>query len=366
MILHILIDDKFSDYAISHFSEVPDKSEFVIINPTDELKFVRQTAKAKIVAPYSQEYYDVIKKLYNYSSILFHGIFNSWCEELIKNAPISIKIAWMVWGGEIYGRKDLIDSFLAPRTKIISHLRRILKHNNVYSYELPITLYRRIDYCLTNMNEEYSYVRQYLHSNRLKFLWYSYYSIKDTLGPLINGNITGNNIIIGNSCTIECNYFDILPKLWLFRRKIKGNIILPLSYGSKWLQNLLIPFSTRLFGKRCLALTEFVPREQYNAILSSCAVMIQPHYRAQAMGNIVTALWLGMKVYLSEKNITYDYFKRLGLIIFSIEQDLHRNNPNVFLPLTMNEVTHNRRLLEAETGNERIMRSVRNITNILQ
>ena len=69
-------------------------------------------------------------------------------------------------------------------------------------------------------------------------------------------------------------------------------------------------------------LVYYMPRSEYNTVLLSCSTMVQPHYRPQAQGNIITGLWLGMCVYLSEKSFAYQYFKRIGIQVYSIERDL--------------------------------------------
>ena len=89
-------------------------------------------------------------------------------------------------------------------------------------------------------------------------------------------------------------------------------------------------------------MTDFLPRDEYNELMFSCSTMIQPHFRAQAQGNIITALWLGMRVYLSEKNFAYRYFKRLGAIVFSLENDLSKEG---FSALPEETVVRNRTVL---------------------
>ena len=82
--------------------------------------------------------------------------------------------------------------------------------------------------------------------------------------------------------------------------------------------------------------------------------MIQPHLREQAHGNIVTGLWLGMRVYLSEKGIDYRHFKSIGCKVYSIEHDLHPGNPDALKSLSEEEVLHNRQMLMKVYGREHI------------
>ena len=108
-----------------------------------------------------------------------------------------------------------------------------------------------------------------------------------------------------------------------------------------------------VFKEKFNPLMHLLPRDEYNEQMLSCSIMIQPHYLSQGVGNILTGLWLGMRVYLSEKCITYKYLKQIGVTFYTIEHDLRSDNPNVFAPLPQEIIDHNRRMLLNETSKER-------------
>ena len=350
MILHFLSDDKFSDYVISQFSGTEMCSEFVLMSGWEGIKYIKDVDKVVRVSPYEKgEMASLIASLKNYSAIIFHGLFFPWCETVLRNAPDHVKIAWVFWGGEIYGRKDLCDSFLSKRSKwllCIRDLKRGLrKQKRAGSYELPLELFNRIDYCLTDVHEDFEFAKVYTQSN-MEEVWYNYYSIDETIGDLKNQSVEGNNILVGNSCTLMCNHLDgfkAAKKLY----NDNTEIVVPLSYGEPWLRNLLLKRGTRMFGKRFRPLVEFIPRDEYNKIIKSCAVVIMPHYRPQAFGNILTALWLGCRVYMSEKSLLYTFFKRIGMNVFSIEIDLEKTRQANISPLSAEEREWNRKVIAA-------------------
>jgi hypothetical protein len=158
---------------------------------------------------------------------------------------------------------------------------------------------------------------------------------------------------VGNSATIENNYLETFLQLKQVGIKDR-RIIVPLSYGEAWVKNMILKFGRLLLGKRFAPLVDFMPREEYNKMMLNCAVMIQPHLREQAHGNIVTGLWLGMRVYLSENGIDYQHFKRIGCKVFSIEHDLRRGKPDALEPMPEAEVLHNRQVLMKVYGREYI------------
>lgn len=344
MILHLLIDEKFSDYVVSQFSAKSMQSDFAIVSFTREMKHFHHVNSVLYYNQTKQEDLDqLLEHIQTYNAVVFHGLFEPWQDWLLERIPSSIKVAWSVWGGEIYSRPDSLTSFLSPLTKIIAYIYHLKRKSNKSLYIIPRESFQRIDYCLTYVNEEYEFCVNYLQTN-FKHLHYTYYTLEEMIGYLKNSRCEGNNIWLGNSATIENNHLESLLRL---KRIGIGNrkIVMPLSYGIPWIRNLCLKVGYGLFGNRFTPLVEFIPREEYNAKMLDCAVMIQGHLREQAHGNIVTGLWLGMRVYLSENGIDYKHFKQLGCKVFSIERDLKSGNPDTLLPLSDADIAYNRNIL---------------------
>ena len=365
MILHLLFDDIFGEYAILQFSGREWFSEFVVIN--NSLKFIHISENIRVIKPGSEEFEQLKSNIGKYDAVVFHGLFYPWQESLMRVIPDHVKVAWVFWGGEIYGRKDLTRQFLTPLSKAILDIhslkKKIQNRNTSCGYEFPFDLFRRIDYCLTDVPEDYSFVRSYFRSS-IKELWYNYYSVEETIGELSSSFVEGSNILVGNSCTIECNHLDGFRRISSLSLS-DSQIIVPLSYGDPWLRNLLLKEGRRRFGSRFYPLIEFLPRSEYNALIKSCAVAIMPHYRPQAFGNILTALWLGTRVYLSEKNMLFSFFKRIGTVVFSIENDLKKSNQSVLLPLSMEETLQNRAVISSVYSKEVMREKNLELVNIL-
>lgn len=369
MILHLFFDDKFADYAIQQFQEIDGSSYFVVVLDNEtEIKHIKQTDKIKLVVFNSTEYHDLLMRLPAYSAIVVHGLFFPWQEQIILSAPENIKIAWVCWGGEIYSRKELLSHFLERQTKWIywkKQIKRIIRLKTLIGKEFFVNkkTFQRIDFCLSDMPEEYEYVKHFCKSS-MEYLWYNYYSIEETLGELKYEYVRGSNILIGNSCSLENNHLDVfnlLKKINLQQRKI----IVPLSYGSNWLYSILICKGEKYFKENFIPLNDFLDRKSYNKILCTCPIMIMNHIRPQAQGNIITGLWLGAKVYLNNKSITYSYFKKLGIHIFSIENDLNPSNRKALLPLEKEKVEQNRKILLQQYGMENMLEKTKIIVNTL-
>ena len=364
MILHILIDDKFSDYVIKQFSDEKLFSKFAFVTRSNQSVYFHFIDKTEVFdMSNSASMNDLLNECNRYESVVFHGLYYSWQEWLIDNINDNVKIAWMFWGGEIYGQNDLLETFLLPLSKKIFKIHRFIKPKNKKNFIISRKILQKVDYCLTSVEEEYNFAKKYL-SNDFIWLWYTYYTIEEVLGSLINKRCNGKSIWIGNAATIENNFLDIFYRV----KKIGVNdrdIIVPLSYGTPWVKNITVKTGNLLFGKKFNPLLTFLPREEYNSRMLDCSVMIQAHLRPHAHGNIITALWLGMRVYLYENSIEYKFFKRLGLKVFSIEKDLVSKNSNKYNPLPEEDANYNQALLLAYYGKKNITNKIVAMSEVL-
>ena len=368
-ILHILADDKFSDYSIRQFDSLSIPSDYALIVTEGEEALVKLRVKTTIMRRGDEAYNKMLDSLSDYPAIILHGMYWAYDYDILTRIPSTTRVAWVNWGGEIYSRKDVNNEFLSLRSQIADTLHNWKKYLSTrkianIDYELPLDVFRRADYCLTDEYEEFAYARNYLQKQDLKYLMYNYFTLEEMLGDLINKRCNGNNIFLGNCSHNECNYWDAMPLV--YRLKHSGQkVIIPLSYGDPWVKNGAIRLGNWLYGKDFMPLADFLPRKQYNELICNCSTMIMPHYAPRAQGNIITALWLGMRVYLSEHNMTYHYFKRLGCTVYSIEKDLKRSNKERFTPMTDEELERNRKILYATYSRESTMKAVKLIAETL-
>ena len=364
MILHFLTEEKFCNYAVKQFSAPSMCSEFVIIDQKG-----KNSHSADIDIPVinscSKEFDDLLSSFSKYKAVILHGLFWPWQERVIREIPDNVKVGWVFWGGEIFGRSDIKGQFLSKRSKFICSLHNVSnfikrKHGNI-GFEMPKDLLARIDFCLTDIPEDLDFASKYVGKN-FQGLWYNYYSIEQTIGPLAGCTCYGDNVLLGNSATLECNHLDGVKILR--KSDVQGKVIVPLSYGAPWVRNIISKLGKIEMGDKFQPLTSFLPLEEYNKLILSCSCVVMPHYRPQAFGNIITSLWLGCRVYLSKRNHLLSFFKRNGFIIFSIEDDLCRYP--VLGPLSQEEAEQNRAILR-KLYSEDVMRSKNiELINILE
>lgn len=366
MILHVLTDEKFTDYAIAQFSAPEMQSDFVLIPSNNVMHLVKHIDQCTVIKQRSPEFEDLLNRLDQYTGIIFHGMnWGRWQTPILQRVPKSVKVAWVFWGGDIYSRQDVESQFLAPITGVLYRLHNRKKNKAPdTSWEIPFDLFKRIDYCMTSISAEYDYAKQYTGAD-FEYLWYTYYSLEETIGSLRDMSCSGNNIWIGNSAAEWNNHIDAFWQMWksgALRKHSFEKVIIPLSYGAPWVCNLVQKVGRFFFGKRMQPLVSFMPREEYNALMLSCSTMIINYYEPAANGNIITALWLGMRVYLSEKNFVFDFYKRIGLSVYSLESDLPQYG---FAPLPEQERQHNRDVIASLYGMPHIKEEVTKIVKTL-
>jgi dTDP-N-acetylfucosamine:lipid II N-acetylfucosaminyltransferase len=375
-ILHILPDDKFTCYAIEEFNVQPGLSDYVVLTASPGDLPVYTYGEARVIVEGSRDYYEFLNEIKQYKAVIFHSLLSSRTGEIFGCLPSAVKVGWVFWGREVYGRKELSKKFLGRETTLLYYSQRIdhiikripefrrgKRPGKGVSAELKTSAFRRIDVCITDIAEDYEFVKN-LFGCSFQFAWYNYYSIEDMLGKLTGCTITGQNILLGNSMTLSNNHleaFEVLSEFSLDGRKI----IVPLSYGEMNYREMILNAGMKKLKDHFLPLTDFMPRGDFNEHVLSCSVCVMNHYRHQALGTTLSALWFGARTYLSNRSTTYNYLKRLGIILFSVEDDLKPSNPEALKPLDPKMAAINKSILLKEYGRENILSRTSNLIDLM-
>jgi hypothetical protein len=353
MILHFAYDEKFIDYAIFHFERVaPSQNVFVVVIPAPdyELQYIQQKEKIRLIANSNENAKKLMSELYQYDAVIFHSLLSPFFLKILHFADSErIKLVWILWGGEFYYHPSIEHKYMGELTKSAFYsffamalhngkdlIKRIVRKGNI------VTDSRKISHIVALEAEYVNIQREW--GGMAKVMWYSYYSIEKTVGSLMNEYVNDNNIFIGNSATMTNNHLEIFQILKDF--DLKGRkIVAPLSYGETKYRDYIVEQGRKLWGNDFVPLLSFMEREKYNRCILGCNIVVMNHYRQQSVGNMITALWLGAKLFMSERSPIYGYFKSMGVIVYSVEKDLHPENTVVFTPLALNEINVNRNIL---------------------
>lgn len=374
-VANFIIDEKFIDWQIQYHdltNETCQHDYFFVGNKT--YKFVKQSAQR--IKKIKKE--EVLNVVLDYDAVFLHSLFGMPID-LIPKIDRKIKVFWFAWGYDIYNNPEprpLVNiNLYHPATKrymrgdikglffnTLMQIRGCLKKRGRKYYLKAVN---RIDYFSGVIPEEYYIVKQECPCFRAKPVNYSYCNIsRFSNNEMDDIKIqVGENIILGNSTAYTNNHLDILndmKSLEIGKRKIFA----PLSYyPNQRYVNRIKKEGRRLFRDSFVALTDFLPIDEYNKIVKSCGFSILGVERQQGYGVLLSSLFIGSKVFLFESSILYRHCQNLGLKVFTIEKDLISNN--VFVPLTCEEALNNRRIINARSTKDYMLKKLYDIYDLI-
>jgi len=246
----------------------------------------------------------LLKWMFRADKIFIHSLASPYILLYLYLFPkLSQKVYWFIWG------KDLYFYQLLTKKQI---------HHKIYEYFRKKVI-KQISHVVTYIKGDYL-LAQNLYNIQATFhesLMYPSNIFKGyDIQPQPHGEI---NILAGNSADPSNNHFEILKKLEQFKHNdIK--IYSPLSYGGNFYAQSVIKKGKQIFGDKFIPITELMPFEAYMSFLGSIDIAIFAHKRQQAMGNIISLLGYGKKVYI-RKNITpWTMFKEQSIKVFDFDK----------------------------------------------
>lgn len=354
-IAHVIFDEKFFDDVIEvneYITKNKCKNEYLIVTWLGIKKHFKYIKKAENVNFISALTFLFKAFQGDYDAVFLYSI-KECPSTVISLIPKRIKVFWFAMGYDLYTypmRNPFIEvpNLIGPLTSMIKEpftvrIKHVLK--TILSLPLESLAYKamyRTDYFSGILDYEYDLLKEKndYKGGKVKFQYSSLDSF-ETRGK--KEDYIGDNILIGNSAAETNNHLEILQylkKLNIGDRKI----IVPLSYGGWKVQKQIIMESyEKEFHNQFVPILNFMPFADYKRIIGSCSIAILGHERQQAMGNINTALNMGCKVFLSDTSPVFTFLKKLGVYVYSIQNDLSTSEINT--PLTEEEKSHNRNIL---------------------
>lgn len=362
-ILHIATDNKFLDYALPLFCEVEGVSNSVwIISDTLTLKYthaeVDKIVNAEKLNPREAAEFEIV---------ILHSYRDKLADFLLQLSN-KIRILWIGWGFDYY---DLMpgkaSSLLQPLTANFhtqylrekSHVQRFKNYvralSDRASQRRKEKVIQRIDYFAPVLHREYLTLKQARSDLRLpQLIDWNYGTIEDQYALNLGDDwVAGKDILVGNSATLTSNHLDALSILKTVGIAESQKIHIPLNYGDappEYTQ-LVSDRSIQMFGDHCMPITQFMALESYLQILRGCGFVIMNHIRQQALGNIITMLYLGARIFLRTDNPIYQELQECGFYLNRMD-DLKPGTAWLKTPLTHQEQTNNRKLAVRRWGKD--------------
>ena len=365
MILHLVDDEKVINNTVTSFeTALPGKNIF--------LCFLKGQPKHVAIDGHiffieNGKVPDSVS-LFGVKAIIIHYLTYDKITFIEKNNVFAnIPIYWIMWGGDFYNNLLYSRGFPLYYKFHWPGLRNLVKHifNRVGIFSrtdrfINRFIKERISYCLTT-KEEFALCLKYMGSifrNKKCIDSFYYYPIDTILGSNIDKAARGRVVLMGNSCSFTNNHlyaFKYIKHLNLNDKEI----VMPLSYGgNEKYKRSILKRGYRYFGSNLHPLLSFMPLDEYNRIMLKSEVCVYGSWRQEANGNIIIALYLGAKVFMSRRSPLFLYYTNLGLLVFPLE-DITQERFDT--PLSEKEQLHNRLVLIAHFSKDKQLDVIRKI-----
>lgn len=281
----------------------------------------------------------------------------------IHKVPKSVKVCWVSYGGDLYNDflyyKGYNLYYKNPAIFYYKHkpIKRLLT-----SIALPIRAKITFNYLVKRINSFSSclYVDTFIFEQFAKkqvdkkelFFW----DINSLKKICNKGFTTGNSIMVGHSASQTNNHLYSLK----FIKNLKLNerkIYLQLGYGGNaYYRKFVSEKFIGIFHNNGVINSNFIPREDYFKFLLNFNTFIFSHWRQEALSNIFFGFYYGVKIFLSNKNPIFNYFKKQGFIFFELE----KMNQKIFdEELTNEQKLYNRSLMETLYSFDKLIRLIK-------
>jgi hypothetical protein len=306
-------NDKFIDHFITFIENNFDRNEhlFIVFNDHPESKYPIQPRENIVFLNrelgFSKNIFQFSKQLIPYFTkariVILHGLFiRNLVDFLFINQRFLKKCRWVMWGGDLY--HDYRYKYHTIKGKLY-----IFRKKTVIRKLQGLITYVKGDYELAKKwyGAKGEYYECFMYPSNL----YKEYDVK----PITHDTI---NIQVGNSADPSNNHIDVFEQLLKFKNE-NIKIYVPLSYGNSEHTEKVISAGNAMFGDKFIPMTDFMVFDQYLHFLADIDIAIFNHKRQQAMGNIITLLGLGKKVYLRNDITPWQTFEECGIHIFDVE-----------------------------------------------
>lgn len=235
--------------------------------------------------------------------IILHGLFSPFVVTALAMQPWLLnKCSWVIWGGDLY-------AYRLPRHTIGDSKREFLRRFVI----------SRMGCLVTYIEGDVELARKWYgaRGRHHECLMYTSNLYRDLGVP--EKKSAGLVVQIGNSADPSNRHLEILDKLLPFKGE-DIRIYAPLSYGDKEYAKTVCDAGWRSFGDKFVPMLDFMPFDDYLKVLSEIDVAIFNHDRQQAMGNIITLIGSGKKVYLRDGVSSWGFLDRIGAVVYKLSE----------------------------------------------
>jgi len=367
MTIHVFVDSfgLYPSYVVQNVEKYSGTNNSLFVNLSS--KPVIYSERIQLLSGSIRLQKKFVDEIHNpVSCIVFHP-YQASCYyflKFIRKKFPHARICWVFWSFELYNRPSVYTELLEKFSRNFYRRSQNSVKNKVkqaLNYLIPDSLINLRFFLLDKASvTEKKYIKSFEAVNEFYSLLYhdylyltthfkvphirhgkiAYLSLEKMIPDMNDESPKGDFIMVGHSAGIEGNQYEILTRLSNY--DISGKILLPLAYGNDDYKNAISRYALSKF-QNIEIMEKKLPPEEYYQKLKNVGYCILNVKVQQGIGNITALLWYGVKLFLSIKSSTYLDFKQLGMIIYSIEEDL--NEGSLRIRLTENEIKTNKNIL---------------------
>lgn len=376
-ILHLINDHQVIERTLGVYEELfPNKNEVLLFNKTKETKHLDKYASCTLVTSKNLK---EIAETYDFSGISYVIAHYMTMDKIdfVKLIPENVHVCW-----EIYGY-DLYNQFLEPNGFKISYTNRFsyykysfaqihfpelfkialyLKgYRNIFKWQINRQfryISNRIDSIQYCCSYDAKYIEEFANRQILSYEVFNY-SLSEVLGDLKNSAFTaGTHILVGNSASFSNNHFYVLEQLKRIGLSTETHLIMPLSYGgtTKYADDVEKEFCDA-FPSRVETLRQYMPLHEYNNVFLKINSCIMSAWRQESIGTIIMCLYLGVKVFMSNRSPLYKWLVECGFKIYELESVTREA---LELPLDLDIRKFNRGLVRERYNEGKVAENLKN------
>lgn len=291
--VHLMFNDKFNKPFVDFLNDQFDPKEHVILCK----RWFREH-------PFPEG--DNVIEIRNYQNISFQNNEKIICHSLFDNEVIDYlykyndvlknKTYWVMWGGDLYN---------APRDKINDFVR-----SNFKGYISVVEGDEERAKEIYNLTSDTLCSAPYIAPS---------FNYSDLYKTLINNPIEHSMLRIQINNSSDDSTLEMLETLAKFKDK---NIIVTtiLSYGKMQFKDQIIKKGKNIYGEKFEYIQDYMPIEQFIKYSASNDILICNQNRQQGLGNILSSLYLGKKVFVKSEITTVSYLNSFGLRLFDTNE----------------------------------------------
>ncbi|MEH6604196.1 MAG: TDP-N-acetylfucosamine:lipid II N-acetylfucosaminyltransferase [Pseudomonadales bacterium] len=305
-ILHICELDKFIPPFMSVVRAEFEQQNHMFITIGDLSKYpYAESHDSKHYSNFSLSKSELVRRCSSADKILLHGIYMAPLTRFLFWRPwLLAKCYWVLWGGDLY------EYMRSPRSK-----RWYL---NEFYRRFVI---KRIGFIVTYIRGDYDLAVKW-YKARGKLLYCLMYPSNTYVARCLSQPIGDGRtikILVGNSADPRNNHMEALAKLKFYSGQ-DIEIYVPLSYGSQKYADKVVDYGVQTFGDSFIPMRHMLAMDDYYEFLSSIDIAIFNHEIQQAMGNTITLLGMGKKVYLRANTTSCSLLESLGIKVHSLAE----------------------------------------------